>query len=427
MFLSFGYSLGSLSLVFKIHSVRFTKFGDLNVQSRIQRYNKAGINGKRFSSLPYSSLAIQPRGAASSYSQLQGSSWTPPALRARVVSASYKATFSGSTLNDQGIFYNFTEPNHENLFGQTLTNYAAAFTSLKAQRIATRGLIENTVVPVQRQQMELSQGYEQNQTSDRLDYSTSYDNGSLVSGEGASEAAARTAVLVAPLAAQAVTNDFNPVVNSILQCPASQGDWQMYVKALMTTLYPLSRQNACTLIVPESNNDGTNPGRAFSVAATGILTWTAQVPEPGIYLCKMGVSGTSFTGPQALIAFYNNANTTWYAFDLLGLPIYQTIAATNATLVAGAAFPPIIAATVMQGLQPGSTFHVEAIIHCEYSGSQNQGMTQPCVPDPIHQGIILQAVSNARELAAKNEHARPQDAFVQSIVQTAAHHAPELS
>lgn len=410
--------------------VEYAQFASATGSLRTASFCQPGLAAQCFSSLPFAARDAfgVPANIASATNGAFQSSWCPPSIRARVVSAGYKVSFTGSTLNDQGIFYNFVEPNHENLLGQTLQGYASPFTSLKPQRAAVRGIVENTVGPINRKQMELSEGYEDSNVDQLQAYSLSYGSTSGSLPVDNTPDAAQTGILLAPCSRVDRPQNFSSRTQFAVISPANSSDWIQSARALVSLLYPLSRRNAAVYQQLEQTTAGAALTRTLALSATGIATWVnpPQQIDNLIYSVQLGSSGSSASVGQVFV---------WYSPEFAGwkycLPNspqnFISQSATQANIIGAVTAPPIIAATVLQGFQPGSTFHVEAVIHVEYSGREVQGSTTPCVPDPLHQSVIQQAVMNAREHAAQHEHARPQDSFVHSVIQTAAHHAPDLA
>jgi len=410
------------------NQVQYASFASSIDANRTCAFLQNGIAAQSFVSLPFgtdSSMPVPARVASGNLTD-PNPSWAPPDIRSRVVSGSYKVTFSGSTLNDQGMFYNFVEPNHENLLGQTVQQYGSVFTSLKPQRAAVRGVVENTVSPVNRKQMELSEGYEDDNFNELQIYTMGFKQGQLQ--PNTTEAASSTGILMSPCSSVDRARSFTSRPQLFVDCPAYPTDWVQAARAVTSMLYPLSRRNAAVYTQSEVDTAGAATGRTLALANTGTATWVnaPKVVDNMVYSVTLGGSGAAPVRDQVYV-WYSPELAQW-RYAVPGAPASFVVQAAIAATIQGVvACPPIIAATILQGFQPGTTFHVEAIIHVEYSGRGVQGSTTPCVPDPLHQSIIQQAVSNAREHAAQHEHARPQDAFVHSVVQTAAHHAPDLA
>ena len=244
---------------------------------------KAGLAGAAFQNLPFNgnSALTNPGSSPNLFNNSSNfSSWTPPQVRSRVVSAGLSVTFSGTTLNDGGVFYALVDPSHENMAGQSVQSYLSQFTSVKWQRLNKRSKIDLTVVPVTREQQELSYTYD-----DCLFTQSPLSN---QAGLGASGNASGSFVAMGPPALN-VSNGATGFGQNFAAFSTAYFDAQQQLRNAVCLFWPLSRRNSIVINNVDSADGSTRISHSCTWSATGQVTWGGvQLEKLELLLNKYG-------------------------------------------------------------------------------------------------------------------------------------------
>lgn len=336
----------------------------------------------------------------------------PPNIRGRVVSVGMKITFSGTTLNDGGVCYALVEPTHDSFQFNNLGESLQQYTSTKVQRMALRNTIELVAFPATRAQQEFSNAY------DDLVVNLSAGVTGILPVQGSGNVGFHVARYQVCRNGVSGLNQTPGTGGTTSATFASCAAWECpnVEKALISTLYPLSRRNAqkFSKAYPLGN-----------ITATGsVITWASGAPP------------LSFVGAPITIAAVGNFilgydGATWLIVDpVLGIPTYaQTVAAGSAvTGFLEVVTPPPIGCVFIQGgtAMAGQTYHIEYIVHVEYSGISVQGRTSANVPNEHVMDLTLSAIDHARETSGQHEAASLKHVALAAVEHVAAQHAPEL-
>ncbi|ALE29580.1 hypothetical protein [Lake Sarah-associated circular virus-3] len=319
----------------------------------------------------------------------------PPQVRARIVSCGVKITFSGTTLNDGGVAYCLVDPQHENLIELGINNYLSLFTSCKIQRLSLRDTIALNLAPVTRNQQDLSSAYDEVPLG-------SIFGGSLNGG-----------YIYSPFSMPNPTSNFGYGYPNVGQSTQSCVPCDAFncAKAASTLLYPLSRRNQ--RVIPWTVNNSTTTGLwSGSVAGGGLITWTSIAPDVGASGMIMSgtVSGLGTIDVEGVI-WYRYDNNSWYFSLTSGVPTITPFNFTNWAITGYWCEPSVIGAVIIQAgtAMAGQTFHIEYVVHCEYSGVGVQGRTENIIPDPEGLAGVHAVLDLCRESAGQHERANIKD------------------
>lgn len=381
----------------------------------------SGLDAASFSSLPFEIQSAFGTGTA----DLAGGNWSPPVVRARVVSSAVSITFTGTTLNDGGVYYQLVEPTHDNMMDQSVGTYLSQFTSTKFQKISLRDKIEWTVGPVTRAQQELSNAYDDVFTDSPIplgnaDVGPTY-TGSAMNDYGCTFLLIPDAIQTPSMASANALQ----TMNIQWRDPTAEG------RALASLYWPCSRRNAFVAPIKETAVGGASlVARTCSVAATGIVTWTANAPfnEIGrIYAAAINPDNSAAGFPQNLWFMYNGTN--WMAYNRDGTLVESVIASANYNFIGWLVMPPVVSGVIIQAgsAMAGQTFHIEACIHCEYSGKGVQGRTSLQIPHQDSVDAVTSAVAHAREKSAAHEHSDRSHDLMHAFLDVAGSHMPEIA
>lgn len=353
-------------------------------------FGDSGLTGVSCTGLPFSSRDL--------FTSVQGTSHyrdEAPNVRARVVSSGAKVTFSGSTLNDGGIGYALVEPNHDNLFLKGISSTLSKYTSTKVQRLALRKDIEINMFPITKDMCEYSGGYD--------DVANSYKSGLDVSLGYVFHTDGSTSREVANLGDSTTAADFySTPVDSLKSAQAAT-----------TVLYPLSRRNSDVrrTYYTNSTSGGSNPYKfVYTVLNNGTVSWNCIPPPSTMSGAMMVQYGAAATAPVTRLISYDINDAAWFMSAIGGGPSSaESSAEAEATgyISYVVSSPPVIGAISIMGgpSMAGSTFHIEYIVHCEYTGIGVQGRTQTNIPDEGSYNLIAATAVLAREINGQNEKA----------------------
>jgi len=208
-------------------------------------------------------------------------------------------------------------------------------------------------------------------------------------------------------------------------------DLQEQMRNCICLLWPLSRRNAVVF----ANIDATSTpsvqanSHACTWTSTGLVNWTVNPPATPSRPCAIYASQQSNTTEQSGNIFvYDGAN--WYICGLDGLPLRVVQAAPYSfyfsTVVA---YPPVLGCILLNAgtAMAGQSFHLELVIHCEYSGLGVQGRGTVTVPDQRLVDTMQASLLHARETTTQNEGGNPIEQMANSAVAIAADHMPEVA
>jgi len=200
-------------------------------------------------------------------------------------------------------------------------------------------------------------------------------------------------------------------------------------------LYPLSRGDVSMAQFDAcNNNSGGQISFTFPITtdATGIITSNITFQNGfeflGVYLLYVG--STAYYIYTLLNP--STGNPTRYLYQVAGnvIGVAQSASVgTNATVSVYCVRhgPPILGAIMIQGgtANAGQTFHLEYVVHVEYTGVGVQGRTTVNPSDP-HADAALAAVSHAREYNGKAEHGNVQDFIRHAAAEACTHHGQKV-
>ena len=152
-------------------------------------------------------------------------------------------------------------------------------------------------------------------------------------------------------------------------------------------------------------------------------------------------STITWNGCDTIGAFYFNYNTTgsyilqkrvnvssgayyWVCMNTAGIAQTSLNITLSATSLFCVACPnPITGAIVIDGgtANAGQTFHLEYVVHAEYTGVNTQGRTE-CNPADPHGHAVLAALQHARHFNGMHEHGNLADFLRHSAAEACAHH-----
>lgn len=376
---------------------------------------KQGLNAVGFSGLPYNADAVNGI-TTSIYGLGQQSGFTPPTVRARVVSMGVDISFSGTTLNDGGVFYSLVDPVHDNMVGQSQQSYVANFTSMKWQRLAKRKNIRMTILPVTRDQQELSYTYD----DCAMSLSPAYfplqgPAGQAFPNPGAGTGLIYTGGILLPISSSSPT--LGPITG--LRDPIVE------MRNQVCLLWPLSRKNACVICQPEIDVNNAAIVRTCTSSGSGLVTWTVNPPANPNFRQVIQAYGVSNNLIPTVYFYWTGS--AWFSLNELG-GVMSIGGATSFRFNSYVAVPPVVAGIFINAgtAMAGQTFHVEAVIHCEYSGLGVQGRTTVTVPDQQTVDVMQAANLHARE-STSNEVIHGVQHVASAAVQLASAHMPEVA
>lgn len=352
-------------------------------------FNDSGLTGATCAGLPFSSRDLLTTVQGTSHYRDEA-----PNVRARVVSAGAKVTFSGSTLNDGGIGYALVEPSHDNLFLKGISGTLSNYTSTKVQRLALRRDIELNMFPVTNDMCEYSGGFD--------DIDNAYKSGLDVALGYVFHTDGSTSRQISHVNDGSSADFYTTSIDSLKSAQAAT-----------TVLYPLSRRNSDVRRSYYSNStSGSNPYKySYTVLADGLVSW-GNIPPPTTMSGAMMIQdGAAAIAPSMRLITYDTNDANWYMSAIGGGPTNtESSAETAATgyLSHVVSSPPVIGAISIMGgpSMAGSTFHIEYIVHCEYTGIGVQGRTTTNIPDQASLDLIHATALLAREMNGQNEKAR---------------------
>lgn len=337
-----------------------------------------------------------------------------PDVRGRVVSVGLKLTFSGTTLNDGGVIYALVEPTHDSLQFRNLSQSLAQYTSTKVQRMALRDTVELVAFPTTRAQQEFSNAYDDlviNLAAGVSPVTTSKGSGVC----GFAIASNQLCINGGAAGLKQSSGNGQPAsstFSSVACWPCPNVD-----RALISTVYPLSRRNSQKF------------RRAYSIGTAAVtdsvVTFAGNAPKQAFLGSAVSIAGTNADFVLA------QSGDNYYVIDpVIGMPSY-TFDLTTAGAMTGycdIVTPPPIGCIAIQGgdSMAGQTYHIEYIVHVEYSGIGVQGRTSANVPNEHVMDLTLSAVDHARETSGQHENASLKDVALHCIEHVAAKHAPEL-
>lgn len=368
---------------------------------------QGGTNAYAATALPYTSSNIL---GTSQYT------WSEPDVRARIVTAGVKLTFSGSTLQDGGTVYSLIEPTHGNLAGATALDIASRYTSTKIQRIALRGTVSMNLFPVTRAQQEFSNAFDEISASTtygigkilNTGLTTSVDqyNGIVVTDLGTCGGVATGGIATAP--------------------PATINNVQLLGRSCVSLLYPLSRRNASY----QSIGQLYGAGNSLTFTAAGAITFTGFQPPQWMSGAAIVIDDVDNDPYFAGYIVWDITAGAWFLTNSNGMRY------TGPASVSGAAYtikynvfdPPAFAFMVIDAgsAAAGQTFHVEYIVHVEYTGVAVQGRTLPIVPDEPALSVMHAVLDHAKETHGQSETTGLQHAIVESFGRYAESAAPSV-
>lgn len=291
-------------------------------------------------------------------------SWSPPNVRARVVSACLKATNTSATLSDNGTAYTLVDPQHENLLWQNSYEYFSQYTSCKSVPLTHRTCIEIVMSPVSDKMMQFSEPYED----------------VFCSGLG-----------VEPNQGYTTTPSWGGGSNAQnQQCPI---DPVANARAVNTLVYPLSRRN--------QHITWNLYAVQFTVSAAGVITWVAPSGPPG-WFDGCSLDTDPYTGTLSGTTYavhWNQKSNLWYLLAGDG----SVMARAQATVYSGNlqylnTTPACLGVIQIKGgPTDNGTLHLEYTVHCEYIGIAVQGRTTPIVPNPLHQHLLMATLASVRD------------------------------
>lgn len=372
-------------------------FYDLNPFVNEVNLKDAGLIRIAASNLPFSAEEAFIDRSSPSFTTTGDNSISK--VRSRVISAGVKVTFSGTTLQDGGEAYALVEPNHENLVGYAVSNLLSKYTSSKYQRLNLRQDIELNMFPVTDAQRDYSAGLEACQTG--------YGNG-LVARDGY-----LSAVNCGTTDSADLTNGEQPVALPI--------DTMNSGRSASCVVYPLSRKN--------QNCYKANAGTG-AITIAGV---TGQVTFDSGYIPTIEQNGINWSSNQHDYQghlTYNSIDTRWYFTYSGGCPYH--FGNTSQSITGFYSFlsvePSVIGSIVINAgpAMAGQTFHVEYIVHCEYTGVGVQGRTEHNVPDIHGTNMVHAIVQHARETSGQNERATILSSVGKAALDIAGKEAPHI-
>lgn len=375
-----------------------------NTESGAPTYVDAGMTGVNCDRLPFNMSAAFIN--TNEFTN-QALSHTNPGVRARVVSCGVKVTFSGTTLADGGVAYALVEPNHENLAGLNTATILSMYTSTKVQRLSLRKDIELVMFPV---------------SENQKDYSNALDE---VKNGWTNGLNSKSGHMIHTMASAPAYDTASEASASGIPVDAIGSG-----RAASSVVYPLSRRNQEVSYV----HKGLGGGAVYtitSISAAGLIVWG------GIGAPPLELSGAFFTSQSLIGTFPSCISVTnlrgtgqWYASSVGGSPwlIGTTSAARVGTLSFVNIDPSIIGGIFINAgsAMAGQTFHVEYIVHCEYTGLNVQGRTTHNVPDVHHTNLVHSIVHHARENSGQNESSTILGSIAGAALDIAGKEAPAL-
>ena len=368
-------------------------------------YNDSGIAGATCGQLPFnvSNAFIGTVGGI-------GDSSSPPGVRGRIISCGVKVTFSGTTLADGGVAYALVEPNHENLTGQSSATLLSLYTSTKVQRLALRKDVELIMFPVSENQKDYSNALD--------DVKNGWSNG--LNNKGGHMVHTNTS-----------PQNFD--VGSFGSLSSVPIDAVASGRAASTVVYPLSRRNQNVTYT----NQGLVGGNQYlidSISATGLIAWGGIGPPAlnlsGAYASTADIALGGAAFPLSFSINVKPNTTEWYASSVGGAP--WKVGTTYTGLRVFISFvnidPAIIGGIFINAgaAMAGQTFHIEYVVHCEYTGLNVQGRTTHNVPDVHHTNMVHAIVQHAREASGQDEKSTVLQSVAGAALDIAGKEAPAL-
>ncbi len=371
-----------------------------------------GLATQTFSGLPYASSAVVSI-PTTLYGLSQTTGFAPPNVRARVVLMSLEISFSGSTLNDGGVEYALVDPVHDNMVGQG-QGYVSNFTSMTWQRLAKRSKLVLTVLPVTRDQQELSNSFDDCAiTYNPVNNALTPGVYAVVSGGGLMS----TGALTMPITSGSPT--LGPMLGIRDQVSEMRNQICLH--------WPLSRKNALVIQQPEIDTSNAVVVRTCTSNGVGLVTWTVNPPATPPSGQRVAVQAYGVSNNLLPTVYFYWTGSQWYVFNELGGSVTIS-AATTFRFNAYFAYPPAIAGVLINAGSgtAGQTFHMEATIHVEYSGLAVQGRTTVTVPDQSVVDVMQAANLHARE-SCSNEVQHTVEHIASSAAKIASAHMPGLA
>lgn len=408
-----------------------TASGSTGNTSYTQQLNGAGVaavtataQGVTVNSSPLTSTAYQASSLPFDAVNILGSgsqSWSAPQVRGRVVCAGLKITFTGATLQDGGLVYSLVEPTHDNLSGNTTASVMSRYTSTKIQRNALRDTIDMRIFPVTRAQQEFSNAFDDCNLLLNCGVGTVY-NSQLAPGVAATDSI--NGLVIADM--QTFRGNGGAAPNGAPMIPVNTSQEG---RSLMSLLYPLSRRNAGWFTVSKPYLS-TNSITVAVTAETGALTFVGFTPYDWMSGCAIKIDGTATASVPYYLGYLCKDNDgLWYLHDVNGFRYTGLAIAASSFNMKYTVFEPPAYAAVQIGAgsaAAGQTFHVEYIVHVEYTGIGVQGRTQAIVPDGAALDVLHAVVDNAKENHGQSESSNLKHSIVHSFAQYAESAAPSV-
>lgn len=391
--------------------IDYASFGVSGAQAQGTRiYENTAVMELMATSLPFSSGdALTPVN--------NGEPCGAPQVRARVVSAGVRVSFSGNTLTDGGMIYGMVEPNLNSLQYFQL-NDLNQYTCLKQQRVGTRGVVELCVHPVTVESTRMGQYWDS--------IFTSNGNGLAING----------GQVCAPYFSIPNTIYRYTIPNSDFQATGLvDTDATMQAERVMQTLYPLSRSNGDTYSmtsikkVPANGTEAIAHLFGFDVATSGLITQAAGYPS-----LTRAMVGQRFVwasvGSGSFSIYFDDVNNAYRITNSDG-GSYTGGAITGGTarMAALQCAPPILGGIFLNcgTAAAGQTYHIEYVVHVEYSGWAVQGRTNPVTPDVQGMANVHAIANHAREANAQCEHHAAGASFAHAAGEVIAAEAPGVA
>lgn len=305
-----------------------------------------------------------------------------PYVRSRIVSASVRLTFSGTTLSDGGVFYTLVEPEHNNLNNATINTILSQYTSCQTQRLSQRGDVELTVWPV---------------TDKSKNFGDSYDDiyGNTQNGIQVWNGSYVYVGLNPPATGGSATNPSTYL---------PRADMQLQGRHIVNLFWPLSRYSCQSAVYTGPAVSGVTSDANGQINAGTIGGLAAQTAWANGSAVRGLVNGGMLTLAGAQYGGYA-VGTTPYA------GLYGTFGALSASsgpyngnLYSIQLQPYALGGIIVNGgtSMAGQSVHVEYVVHVEYTGLGVQGR-QTATPSDPHGRAILAAAGFAREIMGQHE------------------------
>ena len=357
-------------------------------------YDYGGIcaNGLPFSA--WQGFALNQGTNNSMQSAINQSYVSVPYVRTRVVTAQLKFTFTGSSLNDGGVAYSLTEPNHNTLEYTNLNNYYAQFTSTKSQPMTLRDEMEVTVFPVNDAMRDFSPYVD--------DVLVNNQNGlTFVGGTNNIQGA-----LVGAL----------PPCNGLdLGAPGtliSKWDPILILRKVASTLRPLSRLDSPIAQIKVAEDV------TIQIDQNGQVTGLPL--NPSYSGCFALYNAPTDLGPKVytkVIFVYIPQTSAWYAYSEAGGLFNASDGVFTSDIYMYGHQPSAIAVLYVNAgaNSANQPFHIEYTVHVEYTGLGSQNKTTVNPPDHHFAQAVFSAARRARDICGQHRHLSLRHAFKHAL------------